>query len=86
MGSPASEDCREHYGKKETAHQVTLTHDFEISATEEVSRNRVTDTDRATRGGAAAWRPGGRWRERCYRAELVSAEGADVGAWGSVWS
>ena len=34
MGSPASEDCREHYGKKETAHQVTLTHDFEISATE----------------------------------------------------
>jgi formylglycine-generating enzyme required for sulfatase activity len=34
MGSPASENCREPYSKKETLHQVMLTHDFEISAYE----------------------------------------------------
>jgi sulfatase modifying factor 1 len=34
MGSPPDEPCREAYGKKETQHQVTLTHGFEIAATE----------------------------------------------------
>jgi len=34
MGSPASERCREPYGKKETEHRVTLTHSFEMAATE----------------------------------------------------
>ena len=34
MGSPANEMCREKRGGKETRHQVTLTRQFEISATE----------------------------------------------------
>ena len=34
MGSPTIEPCREGFGKKETEHQVTLSHSFEIAATE----------------------------------------------------
>ena len=34
MGSPTSEPCREHGVPKETAHQVTLTNDFEMMDTE----------------------------------------------------
>jgi formylglycine-generating enzyme required for sulfatase activity len=34
MGAPTSEPCRESFGSKETQHQVTLTHGFELQATE----------------------------------------------------